>query len=94
MKEDREMMLPTFMIIESFRYVLGRMTYAVSMWTNWIVENWDKIPEYDQNTIIIELEEAFKRDDAERKKDLYQHKTLGHDCDRVDWEKVRALWKE
>lgn len=88
---SQEMVLPTSFIYQSFRYVLGRMTYVVSVWCNWCVENWDKIPEFDRGIIQKELEEAFKRDDMERA-DNFNYKTLGHDCDRADWARVRNLW--
>jgi hypothetical protein len=41
------------------------------------------------------LDEAFAKDDAERQERPEQSSwwTLGHDCDRQEWERVRALWQ-
>ena len=38
------MKIPDWMIVYSFRYCLGRMTYAVSDFVEWAIENWDNIP--------------------------------------------------
>ena len=38
-----------------------------------------------------DIEEAFSRDDADREAGR-AFKALGHDCDRKQWERVRALW--
>ena len=87
------MELPEAFITQSFRYVLGRMTYAVYVWVDWCVENWNDIPEGQKNTIIRELEEAFKHDDRDRKAGK-EWKTLGDDCDRAQWERVRDLYSD
>jgi hypothetical protein len=83
------MNLPDFMIHQSFRYVLGRRTYAVQEWCDWCVENWNKIPESEQNIIIRELEESFKLDSASKSEFF---KPLGDECDKVCWERVRKLY--
>ena len=85
---------PDFMIHQSFRYVLGRMTYAVSNWCDWAVANWDKIPEGERAIIERELEEAFEKDDAQRETETRLWLPLGHDCDREQWERVRAVYKK
>ena len=89
--DKREMVLPISFIHQSFRYVLGRMTYAVSMWCDWAVDNWDQIPEFDRGIIQNELEAAFRRDDKDRAEGN-NYNRLGHDCDRADWARVRNLW--
>lgn len=87
------MYLPDFMIYQSFRYVLGRRTYAVGMWCDWAVENWERIPEHDKLLIKKELNEAFKRDEKERKKTgKTSFLTLGDRCDRAQWDRVRELY--
>ena len=77
----------------AFRYCLGRRTYIVGSCVEWIISNWEKFPENVKNLIERELEEAFGEDDKER---LHNADAtwlpLGHDCDRKDWERVRALW--
>lgn len=87
------MSCPDFMIHQSFRYVLGRMTYAVSQWCDWAVDNWDDIPEGEKNIVIRELEEAFDQDDSARDSGR-PFLPLGHDCDRRQWERVRSLYKD
>lgn len=88
----KEMMLPIDMIHQSFRYVLGRTSYAVLSWCDWIILNWNRIPTREQDLIIIELEKAFEQDDINRE-NIKFWKTLGHDCDRKNWERVRKLYK-
>ena len=53
------MNLPDFMIYQSFRYCLGRQTYAVSTWVDWAIKNWNNISKIDQKMIIKEIREAF-----------------------------------
>lgn len=81
------------MALAAFRYCVGRMTYIVGDCANWLIENWNAIPEGTRACIQRDLEEEFQRDDAAReRKD--KHFPLGSDCDRTDWERVRALWKD
>lgn len=88
------MELPEWMIHQSFRYILGRMTYAVSTWVDWAVENWDQIPDHEKGIIIRELDEEFIKDDAVRKREKTGifYRPLGMDTDREQWERVRKLY--
>lgn len=93
------LLLPDWMIYQSFRYCLGRMTYAVSDWCEWAVANWDNIPDQSKGIIIRELEEAFTQDDRDHKRfgessNKYHMFRLGHDCDRAKWELVRAMYRK
>lgn len=86
--------IPPWMIHQSFRYVLGRRTYAVSQWVDWACANWDTIPDSEKRIIVNELEEAFERDDECRAKwDSQYTLPLGDDCDREQWERVREKYK-
>ena len=76
--------------VGSFRYYCGRMTYAVMDFCELLCREWPNLPEHTQNLIHFELEEEFYRDDKIRPNDQYA--PLGMDCDRKEWEKVRALW--
>jgi hypothetical protein len=76
----------------AYRYYCGRMTYAVGDFCDLLRKEWDNLPEYTKNLIKVELEETFARDDKIRPHDHYA--PLGADCDRKEWEKVRALWGE
>lgn len=74
--------LPEWMIYQSFRYCLGRKTYAVGNFVDWAIKNWDIIPELTQQLIIREIKEAFGQ--YERG----QYHILGMDMDRQKWQQL------
>jgi hypothetical protein len=80
--------------IGAFRYYMGRMTYAVSDFCDILIKEWPSLPEHAKQIIKRDLEEGFERDDRLRSaSDLPTiGYALGHDCDRAEWAKVRALW--
>lgn len=80
-------------VIGAFRYYLGRMTYAVSSFTDWLIANWPALTENSRRIIQYELDEAFEHDNADRKKPDQFRWTLGHDCDRHSWSRVRRLYR-
>ena len=80
------------MAVCAFRYCLGRMTYIVSDCADWLIEQWPTMPENVKAIIKRDLEAEFKRDDEHRAQG-FEHKALGHDCDRAQWERVRRLWQ-
>lgn len=79
------------MIVAAFRYCCGRSTYISGVCAEWIVDKWNSFPERQKDLIRRELNEEFSRDDEDRASGA-THKALGWDCDRLEWEKVRALW--
>lgn len=79
------------MALSAVRYCLGRMTYIVGDCADWLEDQWPNLCENIRASIQRDIEEAFKTDDEDRAEGR-QHKTLGHDCDRASWERVRALW--
>lgn len=79
------------MAIAAFRYCLGRRTYIVSDCVEWLRENWPKFPENVRTVIKRDLESEFVKDDQARDQGE-DYKPLGWDCDRAEWQKVRALW--
>jgi len=79
------------MVTAAFRYCCGRMTYIVSDCADWLIEQWPELSENTKSVIHRDLEEAFARDDADRARGS-DYKTLGQDCDRAEWERVRKLW--
>lgn len=79
------------MVIAATRYCLGRMTYIVSDCAAWLVKIWPLLNDKTKAIIQRDIEEAFARDDDDRAEGR-DHKALGHDCDRAEWEKVRRLW--
>jgi hypothetical protein len=80
------------MAIAAFRYCLGRRTYISGDCADWLVFMWNDFPPNIQSIIKRDLEEEFKRDD-EARANGEQYKPLGDDCDRNEWERVRALYK-
>jgi len=83
------------MVIAAFRYSLGRMTYIVKDCCDWLIEQWPNFREGTRALIQKELEAAFERDDLARRRIYaeFNHRPLGHDCDREQWERVRRLWE-
>jgi hypothetical protein len=58
--------LPERFIHQANRYVMGCQTGAVGEHCDWLVANWDRIPESEPRTIQRDLEEAFGSDDRAR----------------------------
>jgi len=77
-----KMNLPEWMIYQSFRYCLGRKTYAVSKWVDWAIENWDDIPEHTQGLIKREVQEAFEQYKRG------QYLILGLEMDKQQWKRI------
>jgi hypothetical protein len=77
------------MVTAAVRYCIGRRTYIVSDCADWILDNWRDWPEKVKNVIQRDLEYEFDMD--ARNPDM---KVLGDDCDKREWEKVRALWEK
>ena len=79
------------MVIAALRYCLGRMTYIAGVCADWLVDKWPELPPHSRALIRTELDRAFARDDEDRATGA-SFKLLGLDCDRREWEKVRALY--
>lgn len=79
------------MVVAAVRYCLGRQTYIVGVCCNWLIDIWPLLSEKDRHVIQRDIEAEFERDDAARERGE-QYRALGADCDRADWERVRALW--
>lgn len=79
------------MVISAFRYCLGRMTYISGVCADWLVDKWPSLPPHSRALIRTELDRAFAQDNEDRATGA-SFKALGWDCDRREWEKVRALW--
>lgn len=73
------------------RYCLGRATYVVGDCVDWLIDQWENLAPNAKTIIQRDIEEAFRRDD-EARSDGKEHKPLGMDCDRAEWEKARRLW--
>ena len=81
------------MALSAIRYALGRRTYIVHDTVVWILHNWPKWGDEVKRLIKRDIEEEFTRDDKQRAEKT-NYRPLGDDCDREDWERVRALWQD
>jgi len=81
------------MAVAAFRYCLGRTTYIVSECADWLIEQRPNISQNAQKVIARDLEAAFKQDDDDRREGK-AYKSLGHDCDRAAWERVRLVYRQ
>ena len=81
------------LVFWSFRYMLGRQSYAVSDFAERLALSWHTLEKRDQRLIVKELNKAFEKDDEDRalKRD---YKTLGGDCDRHSWQKVKDAYEK
>lgn len=81
------------MVVAAFRYCCGRASYIVGDCVEWLIRIWPELDQKTRDLIRRDLEEEFKRDDDQRanKERWY---ALGDDCDRAEWEQVRALWRK
>lgn len=61
------------------------------MCADWLVSAWPAFDDGVQETIKRDIEQSFERDDEDRAEGR-EHKHLGHDCDRAEWQRVRKLW--
>ncbi len=75
----------------AFSYWCGRKTIAVNTFTELLIQEWPNLSGRTKFFIQRDLEQDFLEDDEDRMTDNCC-KRLGHDCDRKQWEKVRALY--
>jgi len=87
-KSCRAIHTPAWMVIDAVRYAVGRRSYQVGVTASWVRCTWHLLDRQIQEIIQQDIEGEFQT--AERTGN-YSH--LGHDCDRREWEDVRALWK-
>jgi hypothetical protein len=80
------------MAMAAVRYCLGRSSYVVEDCADWLLKYWYRFDDNARAVIQRDIDEYFARDDADRAEGR-QHKALGWDCDREQWERVRELWK-
>lgn len=80
MTDDEKMTL----WLGSFRYHMGRQTYAVGMFCEMLLRHWAEIPAKTQNLIRRELADEIERDNKAREAGD-QYKPLGADIDRLQW---------
>lgn len=82
------------MAIGAFRYALGRMTYIATDTADWLIAVWPILQPGVKTIIQRELAEAIRSDDEQRASGS-EYRSLGHDCDRAAWLRLRdAIAKE
>lgn len=77
-----------WMVIDAVRYAMGRRTYQVGVTCGWVKSHWHLLDSHIQDVIRQDVECEFA---AAERTGNYSH--LGSNCDRQDWESVRALWR-
>jgi len=83
------------MVVAAFRYCLGRRTYIVQDCVNWLIDYWPQFNLGVKQIISRDLEDEFAKEEIRLKEgDPFTFSSLGDNCDKVEWEKVRALYKE
>ena len=69
--------LEQFIIIASFRYALGRRSYAPSILVSFLKKNWSKINEIDRTLIKKEIRESIEKGQAgDPSIDVYEWETV------------------
>lgn len=76
----------------AFNYYCGRATYAVGVFVESLIKVWPSLSDRTRFLIERDLERAFVEDAADSK-NKNSYRRLGHDCDRAEWRKVRALYQ-
>jgi hypothetical protein len=87
------------MVAAAVRYCLGRRTYIVHSCADWLIGQWAGFSAHTRELVQRDIEEEFTQDDASRAEPTDNWiagpvHPLGHDADRREWERVRALWSE
>jgi hypothetical protein len=72
------------LVFWAFRYFLGRATAATGLFAQHLGKAWPTIAPNYREGIKKELEQAIADDNRARDKG-FEHKPLGHDCDRDLW---------
>ena len=74
---------PHMLVIAATRYFIGRMTIATGSHCRELIMAWPHLPDQTKAIIQRDINEAF---DSGR--------SMGMQIDRVNWERVRELWKK
>lgn len=74
--------------IQSVRYCIGRMTYAVSDCADFIRQHWQDLSQNTKNVIIRDLDEGLELHE-DNVRDGREFCYLGHDCDYRTWKRLR-----
>jgi len=70
------MKVSNFTLMFAFRYALGRMSTAPSIVVEDILNNWDKLTDYEKEEIKNEIKQVIKENRA------------GMNCDIEEWKKI------
>ena len=77
------------MVTAAVRYCLGRSSYIVGDCVDWLLANWERFEPGCRLVILRDISEAIQRDDEARERGD-EHKPLGMDMDRREWERAAA----
>ena len=78
----------TMLWLGATRYYMGRMSYAVSDFTELLIRVWPTLPRETQTLIERDVLREFEADDLARQRGCVMLLPLGHDCDRRAWDAV------
>lgn len=82
-----------YMIMSTVDRALGSRTIAAMTFVQDLERHWEAIPVRVRDYIQRVVEERFVIDDEKRAAGLMEFLPLGMDCDRREWEKLRARWR-
>ena len=80
--KKREVIAPDWMIIDAVRYAVGRKSYQVAITTDWLRDNFKKLPEGVKFVIWQDLKGDIERDKGCR---LPKFEPLGDKHNRLKW---------
>lgn len=81
------------LVFWSFRYFLGRRSYAVSDFANRLAITFNLLDNQIKKLIKDELDKAFEEDDESRALKM-NYRILGDDCHRKAWLKVKRAYEK
>ena len=74
-----EINVSPFTLIFAFRYALGRRSSAVSIVVDDLIKNWDKLTDFEKQSVKEEIEKAI------------DERRAGEDVDIREWRKILDL---
>lgn len=82
-----------YMLMSTVDRALGSRTIAAMSFVQDLARHWDSLPARVRHYIERMVDAAFVADDAERASGRTEFLPLGMDCDRAEWERLRARWR-
>lgn len=82
-----------YMIMSTVDRALGSKTIGAMSFVQDLARYWDSLPARVRHYIERMVEGKFVADDAQRAAGRTEYLPLGMDCDRAEWERLRARWR-